>query len=282
MRKPSPLQRWARAGVSPASRFFREADTRPGHWATAVRPEQALTRGSAAFGCENLLHYGVELVPRDDGLVARIAVIVGLPVRGRETGPDTCEVFHKAVAADLALLERVKPRIDQKDIRQPVLHRRGKAVILAQARLSHQTAQRGWNELVSTDGMRLARRAVDPAVDFADGHLRRTLWRQPFGPVLHGVIALWTRLGPSDEAFEVRGSADPAELLERPAAAAHGFGPDLRFGLDLMAQLDLTLPCGLHDVERDVALHGRARTGQAEPFGADSGSGQKCRGCDNW
>jgi len=43
-----PLQRWARADFH-RSRFFATADTRPSYLATAIRPEQALSRDQLAF-----------------------------------------------------------------------------------------------------------------------------------------------------------------------------------------------------------------------------------------
>ena len=183
-------------------------------------------------------------------------MIIGPPARRGKPGPDARKVLHEPVTADLALLKRDKTRIGQENICQPVLQLWRKAVVFAKPCLTHKAAQGGWYELIPPNGVLLSGCAVNPAIDFADGHLCRALRRQALGPVLHGVVPFRAGLGPSNEAFEVSRRADTTERLKGPAAAADGSRAGLHLGLDLGTQFDLPLSGGLHNVERNIALHG--------------------------
>src|SRR6056297_800950 len=124
----------------------------------------SLSRGGACLSgstVEDVVHrLAVAIIAQNGPVSGQTVIIAASRCRG-EPGPDPGEVEPERGPRYLAAAHGVEPGIVQQHIGQPVMEHGAEPGARGQTGPRHETAQGGGNDLVTPDGVMLARRGVD-------------------------------------------------------------------------------------------------------------------------
>ncbi len=135
----------------------------------------------------------------------------------RQAGPDAGEVVHEALPRQSSRSERLVTSLVDQEGRNKVL---GASVVWCRVPESKSFRNIGkgrWNDLVTTDGVLLARRGSDSGEDTAKGHLTGLPRGLDPGALLNAVVAKVRAFRPADEVHQLReftSAQGPEESLE--------------------------------------------------------------------